>query len=169
MISLATVMSKPSLRSTPFFSPPRPSRIYRSCLSFISTHLRQVILFISMSRALPCMMWLSIIAASRLFAAPIAWISPVKCRFMSSIGTICAYPPPQAPPFIPNTGPRDGSRSAAAAFLPILRSPSARPMAVVVFPSPAGVGVMAVTKMSLPSSRFVSARQLRSILALYFP
>ena len=30
-------------------------------------------------------------------------------------------------------------------------SPSARPMLVVVFPSPAGVGLMAVTRMSLPS------------------
>ena len=28
-------------------------------------------------------------AASRLFAAPIAWMSPVKCRLRSSIGTTC--------------------------------------------------------------------------------
>ena len=32
----------------------------------------------------------SINAASRLFAAVIAWRSPVKCRFRSSIGTTCA-------------------------------------------------------------------------------
>ena len=42
---------------------------------------------------------LSIMAASRLLAAPMAWKSPVKCRLISSIGTTCAYPPPAAPPF----------------------------------------------------------------------
>ncbi len=35
-------------------------------------------------------MWLSITAASRLLASPIALKSPVKCRLMSSIGTTCA-------------------------------------------------------------------------------
>ena len=46
--------------------------------SFISTHRFQVIFLGSIFRALPWKMWLSIIAASRLFAAPIAWKSPVK-------------------------------------------------------------------------------------------
>jgi hypothetical protein len=35
-------------------------------------------------------MWLSIIADSRLWALVMAWKSPVKCRFISSIGTTCA-------------------------------------------------------------------------------
>ena len=41
-------------------------------------------------------------AASRLLAAPIAWMSPVKWRFRSSIGTTCARPAP---------APRSRSRS----------------------------------------------------------
>jgi formate--tetrahydrofolate ligase len=62
----------------------------------------------------------AITAASRLFADVIAWKSPVKCKFKSSIGTTWAYPPPAAPPLIPKHGPRDGSRSAMTAFFPSL-------------------------------------------------
>ena len=69
---------------------------------------------------------------------------------MSSIGTICAYPPPQAPPLIPKQGPKEGSRKATTDFFPIFRSPSARPIETVDLPSPAGVGVIAVTRISLP-------------------
>jgi hypothetical protein len=36
------------------------------------------------------------------------------------------------------------------AFLPILLSPSPRPTVVVVLPSPAGVGFMAVTRIYFP-------------------
>jgi len=43
-----------------------------------------------MSQALPCRIDASIIAARRLFAAPTACMSPVKCRLRSSIGTTCA-------------------------------------------------------------------------------
>ena len=32
----------------------------------------------------------SIAAANRLFAAVIAWMSPVMCRLNSSIGAVCA-------------------------------------------------------------------------------
>ncbi len=150
IISLATVMSKPSSLGVPFVLPPSPSTMKRSCLSFISTHLFHVILRGSIPKALPCWMWLSSIAASKLFAAPIAWKSPVKCRLISSMGTTWAYPPPAAPPFMPNTGPKEGSRRATTTSLPMRFSPSASPMVVVVLPSPAGVGVMAVTSTSLP-------------------
>ena len=51
---------------------------------------------------------------------------------------------------MPNVGPRLGSRSATAVRTPIFASPWARPTLVVVLPSPAGVGVMAVTSTSLP-------------------
>ena len=44
----------------------------------------------SMFSSLPCWMWLSIIAASRLLAAPMAWISPVKWRLISSMGSTWA-------------------------------------------------------------------------------
>ncbi len=96
-------------------------------------------------------MWLSISAASRLWAAVMAWKSPVKCRLMSSIGTTWAWPPPAAPPFMPKQGPSEGSRRQIMAFLPAAQMPSPSPTVVVVLPSPAGVGVIAVTRMSFAS------------------
>ena len=90
MTSEATVMSNPSSRGTPCIRPPRPSTMLRSWRSFMSTQRFQVIFFTSMPRELPCWMWLSSIAASRLLAAPMAWKSPVKWRLMSSIGTTWA-------------------------------------------------------------------------------
>src|SRR5450756_2803833 len=73
--------------------------------SLRSTTRRQEMLRGSISRALPCMRWVSTMAASRLLAVPTAWMSPVKWRLMSSIGTTCEYPPPAAPPLMPKTGP----------------------------------------------------------------
>ena len=86
MISEATVIWKPSSRGTPCIRPPRPLTMWRSWRSFISTARFQVIRLTSIPRALPCWMWLSSIAASRLLAAPMAWKSPVKWRLMSSMG-----------------------------------------------------------------------------------
>ena len=97
-------------------------------------------------------MWLSSTAESKLWAAVIAWKSPVKWRLMSSIGTTCACPPPAAPPFTPKHGPSDGSRSATIERWPSWRNASPSPTVVVDFPSPAGVGVIAVTRTSLPSA-----------------
>ena len=56
-----------------------------------------------------------------------------------------------APPFIPKDGPKLGSRKQTIDFFPILFKPSLRPTEVVVLPSPAGVGVIAVTKINFPS------------------
>jgi hypothetical protein len=50
-------------------------------------------------------------------------------------------------------GPSEASRMQIAAFLPIRFSPSPRPTVVVVLPSPAGVGLIAVTRISLPFGR----------------
>ena len=120
--------------------------------------------------ALPWCTWLSITAASRLLASAMAWKSPVKCRLMSSIGTTCAWPPPAAPPFMPNTGPMEGSRNASTARWPSRLMPSAMPTEVVVLPSPAGVGLVAVTRISLPSGRSSSdCRYDSAILALWWP
>src|SRR5262245_43561844 len=48
--------------------------------------------------------------------------------------------------------------------------PSERPTVVVVLPSPAGVGLMAVTRISLPSGRLLSeSRKSKEILALVLP
>ena len=93
---------------------------------------------------------MSIIALNRLLAVVIACISPVKCKFISSIGATCEYPPPVAPPFIPNTGPSEGSRRVKIDFFPNTRKPSASPIDVVVFPSPNGVGLIAVTNINFP-------------------
>ena len=110
------------------------------------------------------------IADNKLFAEVIACISPVKCKLISSIGATCEYPPPVAPPLIPNTGPKDGSLNAATAFFPILFKPSTNPIETVVFPSPNGVGFIEVTKISFPSFfSFNFSNKLKSILALYFP
>ena len=89
---------------------------------------------------------------------------------MSSIGITCAYPPPAAPPFTPKTGPSDGSRSAITVFLPIFERASPKPTDVVVFPSPAGVGLIAVTSISFPFL-FSAVLRIRSSesFALYFP
>ena len=148
MTSEATVISKPSWRGMPLPTPPKPSTMLLNWRSFISTQRFQTMRRGSILRAFPCLMWLSSIAAHRLFAAPIAWKSPVKWRLMSSIGTTWAYPPPAAPPLIPKTGPSDGSRRHRSAFLPRWHRASSRPTDVVVLPSPAGVGLMAVTRMS---------------------
>ena len=61
---------------------------------------------------------------------------------------------------MPNTGPIDGSRSATIAFLPSRRSASASPTDVVVLPSPAGVGEIAVISISVPSGRSCSERDV---------
>src|ERR1700733_1374841 len=75
------------------------------------------------------------------------------------MGTIWAWPPPVAPPFMPKLGPSEGSRRQIIVFLPMRLRASPRPTVVVVLPSPAGVGLIAVTRMSLPSGGF--ERRLR--------
>ena len=71
---------------------------------------------------------------------------------------------------MPITGPRDGSRMAIIVFSPILLSASASPMVMVDLPSPAGVGLIAVTKISLPTGFFSTSRILSKLsLALYLP
>ncbi len=170
MTSEATVMSKPSSRGTPLFFPPSPTMVLRKARSFMSRARRKVMRRGSMLRLLPCCRWLSIIAASILCAVVTACRSPVKCRLISSMGTTWEYPPPAAPPFTPMLGPNDGSRSAMAVFLPSFARAWPKPTVVVVFPSPAAVGLMAVIKMRWPSG--LSAKRLATAgdtLALYLP
>ena len=52
-----------------------------------------------------------------------------------------------SPAFDAETGPSDGSLKATMVDLPILARACASPMDTVVFPSPAGVGVMAETRI----------------------
>src|SRR5215212_4284313 len=84
-------------------------------------------------------------AASWLWASVTAWMSPVRCRLSASIGTTWLWPPPAAPPLMPNTGPIEAWRTATVAVLPMCLKACPRPTVVVVFPSPRGVGVMAET------------------------
>src|SRR3954470_7821007 len=89
---------------------------------------------------------------------------------MSSIGTTCAYPPPAAPPFMPKDGPRLGSRRHTMARLPIWLSASPRPTVVVVLPSPASVGDIAVRRIRFPFGRSLRDCTYGSeILALWRP
>src|SRR5690348_210208 len=71
---------------------------------------------------------------------------------------------------MPKTGPSDASRRQSATLLPRCPSPCVTETDVVVLPSPAFVGVIAVTLISFPSGR--SARRSRTsseTLALYLP
>ena len=110
-----------------------------------------------MPSRLPWYRWLSIIAASRLWAAVTACMSPVRCRLSTSIGTTWLYPPPAAPPLIPNVGPIEGCRIVTVARLPICRKPCPSPTVVVVLPSPSGVGVIAETTTYFAVGRSASS------------
>ena len=138
MTSLAAVMSKPDSRGDALAAA-RPGRSRsaggrgRSCRARASRGRGA-----GSSAVSPKWRRLSIAAASRLWAAVIAWKSPVNWRLIVFDGSSRLAPPPVAPPLRPKTGPIDGCRSARTARLPILRSPWARPIDVVVFPSPAG-------------------------------
>ena len=149
--SEAGVILKPSSRIVPLAFAPTPIMIWRNERSFISITRFQAIDFGSKFKEY-FGFWrlLSITADNKLFAFSIAEKSPVKCKFISSIGTTCAYPPPAAPPFKPKTGPREGSRKAAIAFFPIKFKPSVKPIDIVVFPSPYLVGDIAETKINFP-------------------
>ena len=57
---------------------------------------------------------------------------------------------------MPNTGPSEGSRDVMIALFPIFSSPCTRPIEVTVLPSPETVGVVAVTRIILPSGRLGS-------------
>ena len=166
MTSEAAVMLKPLSRGTPPALPPSPITSVRRARSFMSiTRFQTIVRGSSPTRFLRCKS-LSISAASRLLAFSTAAKSPVKCKLISSIGTTWERPPPAAPPLMPNTGPSEGSRSAAAARSPMRLRPSVRPTVTVVLPSPAGVGLIAVTKTSWP---WGSRRASSGILALVLP
>ena len=63
---------------------------------------------------------------------------------------------------MPNTGPIEGSRSASATVRPSAPSPCVSEIDVVVLPSPAFVGVIAVVMTSLPSGRSRSRSRIES-------
>ncbi len=85
---------------------------------------------------------------------------------MSSIGNTCEYPPPVAPPLIPKTGPSEGSRNTAVVRFPMRLRPCAKPIETVVLPSPAGVGDMADTSISLFFAAFSRSMRCSGSFAL---
>ena len=89
--------------------------------------------------------------------------------FISSSGITLAAPPPVPPPFIPNMGPNEGSLRVATTFLPNSPMPWANPTAVVVLPSPAGVGVIPVTTINFPVPLFLLEIVSKGIFALKSP
>ena len=70
----------------PFSLPPRPTTTLRIARSLMSTTRGQTIDDGSMPSGFSWWRWLSRNAAARLWAAPIAWLSPVRWRLKSSIG-----------------------------------------------------------------------------------
>ena len=89
----------------------------------------------------------------KLWALVMASMSPVNPRVNSVMGMRRAFPPPAAVPLMLKVGPAEGCRIHPPTFTPRLARPSIRPNVVVVFPSPSGVGVMAVISMYLPLGR----------------
>ena len=71
---------------------------------------------------------------------------------------------------MPKEGPRLGSLKHTTLFFPSLFIPSERPTEVVVFPSPAGVGEIAVTNISFPFFLFFRFfRYSKLIFAICLP
>ena len=170
MISLAEVMSKPVSRGVPFLSPPMATCTVRSARSFMSNTRRQVMRAGSNFGSLPWKMCASRNAAQRLWALVTAWKSPVRWRFISSGGTTWLYPPPAAPPLMPNTGPIDGWRITHTVRLPMRLRAWLMPTVCTVLPSPSGVGEMAVTTTYLPGLRVAGCLSRSSFtLALALP
>ena len=170
MISDAATITNPFSRGYPCAGPPSPITVYRSSRSFTSSVRGHVIVCGSTPSSLPWYTLASRAAASRLWAACTAWKSPLKCRLMSSMGTTWAYPPPLPPPLMPKTGPMLGSRRQSITRSPMAPSPCVNETLVVVLPSPALVGVIAVVMTSLPSGRPARRSRIdRSILARCFP
>ncbi|OLS21124.1 MAG: hypothetical protein HeimC3_37180 [Candidatus Heimdallarchaeota archaeon LC_3] len=89
-----------------------------------------------------------------------------------SIGNTWEYPAPAAPPLIPKTGPKEGCLNVTIDLYPNFDSPCVKPIEVVVFPSPAGVGLVAVTSIYFPFGCFIISIFLSSdneIFAIFLP
>lgn len=71
---------------------------------------------------------------------------------------------------MPIVGPKDGSLIAMTVFLCNLFNASPNPTVTVDLPSPAGVGLIAVTRISLPDLFFFNLFKVDAVIfALYFP
>ena len=73
-------------RGKPFSRPPSPMTALRTARSLMSTTRGQRIEWGSIPSGFLWWMLLSMNAAARLWAAPIAWTSPVRWRLKSYIG-----------------------------------------------------------------------------------
>ena len=153
-------MAKPERIIKPSILPPMPITISRSAwaqksiIHFISTFLGSIFslfrfLLARNSSVLmnSCCRREVTATIARLWALVTLSISPVRPREKGVSGIHCERPPPAALPFILKVGPPEGWRIAPDTFLPLFARPGTSPMAVVLLPSPRGVGVMAVTSI----------------------
>jgi hypothetical protein len=91
-------------------------------------------------------------AESRLCAQVMAWKSPVKCRLIACAGRTRAFATAGGAALAAkHRSHRRLTQRQRHILRPIFFNPCARPMETVVLPSPAGVGVMAETRMSFPA------------------
>ena len=157
MTSDATVMSKPSSREKPLETPPSEETIERSARSFMSTTRRQLMRRVSSAERIAP---IDVIVDQRgeqvvggADGVEVAGEMEVDVLHRHDLGVAAAG---RAALDAETWAERLGSRRQHSAFLPMWLRPSVRPTVVVVLPSPAGVGVIAVTRMSLPSGRPLS-------------
>ena len=121
MTSLAAVMSKPLSRGMPSERPPRPMMMSRSARSFMSTTRFHVS---AADRAARCRCAACCRRARRAGCAHSRRRgNRLKCRLMSHHRQHFGGAAARAAPFMPKTGPRLGSRNAAALRTPILARP----------------------------------------------
>ena len=98
---------------------------------------------------------------ARLCAFMMSLMSPVSPSENSVMGISSALPPPAAVPFTFMVGPPEGCRRQPPTLAPSRPRPSISPSDVVDFPSPSGVGVMAVTSIYFPSGLSFSRSIMR--------
>ena len=151
MISLPGTMTNRSSRTGPALMPPRLMTIERSARSFMSMVRGQVIRRGSMPSALPWCRWLSSIADEQVVrrgdGVEVAGEVQVDLVHRHDLGVAAAR---RAALHAEHRAQRLGSRMHTTTFLPRRRSAWLTPTVTVLFPSPAGVGLMPVTSTSRP-------------------
>jgi hypothetical protein len=141
----------------------------RRARSFMSTARLHTTLRGSMRSVLDRKRWLSSMAARSALAGGDGVEVPGEVEVDLVHGDHLGVPPPAAPPLIPNTGPRLGSRRQSTGFRFRSVRASASPTEMVDFPSPAGVGLIPVTSTSFPGDPDRARITSRGTFALVWP
>ena len=151
MTSEATVMSKPSSRGKPLETPPSELTIARSARSFMSRTRRQAMRRLSSAEPVAPV---DVVVdhrgeqvVRRRDGVEVAGEVEVDVLHRHDLGIAAAG----GAALDAEAGPERGLAQAHHRLLADAVEASPRPTVVVVLPSPAGVGLMAVTRTSLPS------------------